>query len=229
MPDLTIKPVAAAGNKLILQDQAGGAVLTTADSGATLSNNTQDNITRLGTVTAGTIKNTIHTDATFPAGHHLQTFWDSLSYSSNPSLDISGSSGSDAMGSSLEVTITPKSTSNVLNVRCFIPDLYNHATNTRSLMAGFRYSAASNFSSSATLGERVYPCSHELYTSAGGALLGNLAYEVWIAPPNTSAIWIRPWLKSTNDAAFRIFANAGAGSGLSDRETAYLSVTEIQQ
>ena len=34
MPDLTIKPVAAAGNKLILQDQAGGAVLTTADSGA---------------------------------------------------------------------------------------------------------------------------------------------------------------------------------------------------
>ena len=38
MPDLTIKPVAAAGNKLILQDQAGGAVLTTADSGATAAN-----------------------------------------------------------------------------------------------------------------------------------------------------------------------------------------------
>ena len=51
MPDLTIKPVAAAGNKLILQDQAGGAVLTTADAGATLGNSTQDNITRLGTVT----------------------------------------------------------------------------------------------------------------------------------------------------------------------------------
>ena len=53
MPDLTIKPVAAAGNKLILQDQAGGAVLTTADAGATLGNSTQDNITRLGTVTSG--------------------------------------------------------------------------------------------------------------------------------------------------------------------------------
>ena len=39
MPDLTIKPVAAAGNKLILQDQAGGAVLTTTDSGATMSSN----------------------------------------------------------------------------------------------------------------------------------------------------------------------------------------------
>ena len=221
---MIIKP--AADGNLLIQDRAGGAVLSTAASGATIANAVQDNITRLGTVTTGNLSNTA---IVYPAGHTIQTFWDSLSYSSNPSLDISGSSGSDAMGSSLEVTITPKSTSNVLNVRCFIPDLYNHATNTRSLMAGFRYSAASNFSSSATLGERVYPCSHELYTSAGGAMLGNLAYEVWIAPPNTSAIWIRPWLKSTNDAAFRIFANAGAGSGLSDRETAYLSVTEIQQ
>jgi len=33
MADLIIKPSAVAGNKLILQDQAGGAVLTTADSG----------------------------------------------------------------------------------------------------------------------------------------------------------------------------------------------------
>ena len=40
MADLTIKPVGAAGNKLILQDQAGGAVLTTADSGATIANAT---------------------------------------------------------------------------------------------------------------------------------------------------------------------------------------------
>ena len=35
MPDLIIKPKNQSGNKLILQDQAGGAVLTTADSGAT--------------------------------------------------------------------------------------------------------------------------------------------------------------------------------------------------
>ena len=55
MPDLIIKPTTTSGNKLILQDQAGGAVLTTADSGATLGNSTQDNITRLGTVTAGAI------------------------------------------------------------------------------------------------------------------------------------------------------------------------------
>ena len=68
MPDLTIKPNAGSGNKVIIQDQAGAAVLTTADSGATLSNSTQDNITRLGTVTTGTIGSGI----TFPSGHILQ-------------------------------------------------------------------------------------------------------------------------------------------------------------
>ena len=62
MPDLTIKPVAAAGNKLILQDQAGGAVLTTADSGATVAN---------ATLTTPTIANMAN--CTFPAGHVIQT------------------------------------------------------------------------------------------------------------------------------------------------------------
>ena len=38
MPDLIIKPTATSGNKLILKDQAGGAVLTTADSGAPAAN-----------------------------------------------------------------------------------------------------------------------------------------------------------------------------------------------
>jgi hypothetical protein len=38
MPDLIIKPAAQSGNKVIIQDQAGGAVLTTADSGATIAN-----------------------------------------------------------------------------------------------------------------------------------------------------------------------------------------------
>ena len=216
---MIIRPAAGTGNKVIVQDQAGAAVMTTADAGAAIESNVTNN--------AGVATGTIASAVTFPAGHHLQTYWDSLSYSSNPSLDVT--SEGDAMGSNLQVTITPKSTSNVLNVRCFIPDLYNHATNGRSLMSGFRYSTASNFSSSVQLGERQYPSSHELYTSAGAAMLGNLAYEVWIAPPNTSAIWIRPWLCSTDGNAFRIFANAGDGSGTGDRETAYLSVTEIQQ
>ena len=38
MSDLIIKPSAGQGNKLILQDQAGGVILTTADSGAVIAN-----------------------------------------------------------------------------------------------------------------------------------------------------------------------------------------------
>ena len=38
MPDLTIKPNVGAGNKLIIQDQSGAPVLTTADSGAEITN-----------------------------------------------------------------------------------------------------------------------------------------------------------------------------------------------
>ena len=219
MANMIIRPAAGTGNKVIVQDQAGAAVMTTADAGAAIESNVTNN--------AGVATGTIASAVTFPAGHHLQTYWDSLSFETNPSMDVT--TEGDRMGSDSQVTLTPKSTSNVLNVRCFIPDLYNHATNGRSLMSGFRYSTASNFSSSVQLGERQYPSSHELYTSAGAAMLGNLAYEVWIAPPNTSAIWIRPWLCSTDGNAFRIFANAGDGSGTGDRETAYLSVTEIQQ
>ena len=37
MPDLVIKPTAGAGNKLILQDQGGGALLTSTTSGATIA------------------------------------------------------------------------------------------------------------------------------------------------------------------------------------------------
>ena len=40
MPDLVIKPTAGSGNKLILQDQGGGALLTSATSGATITNAT---------------------------------------------------------------------------------------------------------------------------------------------------------------------------------------------
>ena len=38
MADLIIKPNSSTGDKLILQDRAGGAVLTTASSGATVAN-----------------------------------------------------------------------------------------------------------------------------------------------------------------------------------------------
>ena len=89
MPEFTIKPNAGSGNKVIIQDQAGAAVLTTADSGATLSNSTQDNITRLGTVAAGTIGSAVNLNsATFPAGHILQV--KHFPYTSNMSIPANG-------------------------------------------------------------------------------------------------------------------------------------------
>jgi len=40
MANLVIRPASGTGNKVVVQDQAGGAVLTTADSGATIANAT---------------------------------------------------------------------------------------------------------------------------------------------------------------------------------------------
>jgi len=48
--DLIIKPLTGAGNTVRIQDQAGSAVLTSADSGGTLGSSTQDNITRIGSL-----------------------------------------------------------------------------------------------------------------------------------------------------------------------------------
>ena len=61
MADLIIKPATGDGNKLILQDKAGGAVLTTADSGATIANSTLNSPTlvtpALGTPASGVVTN----------------------------------------------------------------------------------------------------------------------------------------------------------------------------
>tara|TARA_Y100000310_G_scaffold329454_1_gene399344 strand:+ start:1170 stop:1793 length:624 start_codon:yes stop_codon:yes gene_type:complete len=180
-----------------------------------------------GTIGAGTWEGTLGSGVTFPAGHIIQTNWDEYAPSTNPELDVE--LATDALGSDLVVTITPKSTSNALNVRCFIPDVHNNENSGRGLMAGFRYDTTSDFLSSVKLGTKAFPASHELYTNQSDSLLTNLEYEVWVQVPTTSQIWIRPWLASTN-SSMRIFANADvAGTELEDREVAYLSVQEIQQ
>ena len=83
MADLIIKPATGDGNKLILQDKAGGAVLTTADSGATIANATLNSPTMvtpaLGTPASGVMTNMTGTpsainlaNGTFPDGHIVQ-------------------------------------------------------------------------------------------------------------------------------------------------------------
>ena len=80
MPDLIIKPKNQSGNKLILKSQDDTAVLTTSDSGATLGNSTQDNITRLGTVTVGNLSNSA---IVYPAGHIIQVVSNSSAGNAN--------------------------------------------------------------------------------------------------------------------------------------------------
>ena len=77
MANLIIKPQNTSGDKVIIQDQAGGAVLTTADSGATITNATLTSPTlnspTMVTPALGTPASGVLTNATFPAGHILQT------------------------------------------------------------------------------------------------------------------------------------------------------------
>ena len=75
MPNLIIKPQNTSGNSLILQDQAGGAVLTTADSGATIANAT------LTTPTIASMAN-----CTFPAG--MTELVASVTASSSSTIDF---------------------------------------------------------------------------------------------------------------------------------------------
>ena len=66
---MIIKP--AVGGNLLIQDQAGGAVVTTADSGATIANAILNSPT-LVTPALGTPASGVLTNATFPAGHVIK-------------------------------------------------------------------------------------------------------------------------------------------------------------
>ena len=129
MPDLTIKPVAAAGNKLILQDQAGGAVLTTADSGATIAN---------ASLTAPTIASMAN--CTFPAGHTVD---EKISiYSADGSNYISTTATSwTGTSSHLNVTLAMKNASNMLLFTIMSSRIYLSA-NAQFFLMGIGFSNA---------------------------------------------------------------------------------------
>ena len=61
MANLVIRPASGTGNKVVVQDQAGGAVLTTADSGVTIANATLNSpalvTPALGTPASGVVTN----------------------------------------------------------------------------------------------------------------------------------------------------------------------------
>jgi len=98
MADLKIKPQAGSGNKLILQDQQAGAVLTTSDSGATLGS----------TVTGSPALNL--GNATFPAGAVLQTL-----IARNTGPEVINTTGWTAIPD-MSLAITPSATSSKILV-----------------------------------------------------------------------------------------------------------------
>jgi hypothetical protein len=111
MADLIIKPATGDGNKLILQDKAGGAVLTTADSGATLSNG----------LAMGTPASLTLTNATFPAGVPLKVY--SKTYTSSHSVGVSGTWTTVGNGDSNELSITtgtPASSASKYLIHCTV-------------------------------------------------------------------------------------------------------------
>ena len=113
------------------------------------------------------------------------------------------------LGSSLQVQLNFRSTSNKFHVRCFIPDLYDNGTRARSLDGGFRYSNDGFSSHSAQLGEREFISDHMGYAGSGvaNAILMSQAYETFGSVPETGTLTIRPFL-TARGGTYRINANS---------------------
>ena len=129
MPDLIIKPEATSGNKLILKDQAGGAVLTTADSGADY---------------VGTTKGTIDSTATFPAGHIVNHWHKTTTVTSNTAFSFStASTWYEITYGSTEFTITgiTATQNNVLHISVNVGSIRQVNVDGYLLNVGFRIDA----------------------------------------------------------------------------------------
>jgi len=143
-------------------------------------------------------------NATFPSGHVIETVTDT--HVSNASIQVT-TTGADVLGSDLQVTITPTSTSNKLLISCFIPGLYNNATTNAGLHAGFRYHANFSGTDGTILGEREFISDHYNYFGAATALLSHLFYHTVVNAPATTSIKIRPWFRAIN-GSYNCFANS---------------------
>ena len=182
MPNLTIKPVAAAGNKLILQDQAGGAVLTTDDSGASIANATlASNVTNNAGVATGTIASPV----TFPAGHILQLKYSeflnsrTFSYTSNQEGYQFGSQSSRADGSyggivdGLTLSITTKQANSKIYISNFFTGCTNSNPNGAYNWGAGIFSSVDNYAALVKKGIK-----HGSYP-----LTTDTTYARWIYPP----------------------------------------------
>jgi hypothetical protein len=123
MANMIIKP--AADGNLLIQDRAGGAVLSTSTSGATIANVTLNSpilvTPALGTVASGTLGSGV----TFPAGHVLQT----KSYHTSSILTVVCASNTHTDLPTFVIAITPSSTSSKILVMLNIGGFNFSSTN----------------------------------------------------------------------------------------------------
>ena len=141
----------------------------------------------------------------YPAGHVVQTVTDNYTPSSSIAVTTTGA---DVLGSNLEVTITPTSTSNKLLINCFIPDGYNNNLAAVGCHSGFRFHADFSGTDGNILGDKEFIGDHHGYKAvASHLILTNLFYCTTVNAPITTAIKIRPWFKSTT-SNYAIFANS---------------------
>ena len=129
---------------------------------------------------------------TFPTGHVIQTKTDTFNPSSSQDATTTAD---DVLGTNLQVTITPNSTSNKLVVTCFIGNIYTYAGANRSLIGGFKYH--SDWSGTpTTLGSREFVTNQHLRHSDSNTNMANFYFQTIADAPVDTEIIIRPWFKT---------------------------------
>jgi len=216
-------------------------VIKASDGGSTITLDTSDNVTIGGDLKVGAIKAsdgtagisiadstgritvtetnpsiTLGSNATFPAGHVIQTKTDT--YDPAGRTDVT-TTADDVLGNNLQVTITPNSTSNELIVTCFIGNLYNYGEQNHCLSAGFKYHADWT-GTPTTLGSREFVTEQHLRLASSTIMMGNVYFMTITNAPVGTQIIIRPWFQ-TDDGDMRLFDGYA-------KDQASLVVQEIQ-
>ena len=155
---------------------------------------------------------------TFPAGHTIQTF--GASYAPTAQSTATTSSGR-VIGTNLEVSITPKSTSNFLECTVFLGNVYNNAVSGRGLNMGLVYST-NNWSSEAILGDKQFPLASLGQLNANTLNMDIANMTLWVQVPTTSPIKIQIYTQALG-GDIKLFANYSA-----TKDVGTLIIKEIQ-
>ena len=157
-----------------------------------------------------------------PAGTVLQVQTDEFSPTGGLTITTTASL---FLGTNLQITITPESTSNKLLVHFWASGLH-HSSNQRGMHLGFKYDATFSSGNGTTLGTKLFPAydiGWMYYGSNLNGIVSDLDCTISVnSPVANTPIIIRPFLQ-TLGGDMVLFVNAN-----SDRDMAYMTVTEIK-